>query len=151
MKGRTIPAADKHDGIDGEPAWSAVLERNERCDGQFVYAVGSTGVYCRPSCPSRRPNRKNVTFFLTPDDAERAGYRACRRCLPRSVAPSPAAEAVQRACTYIESHLDESVTLAALGREVGVSPSHLQRTFKKIVGVSPKEFARTALNFSSFS
>jgi len=123
----------------GDPRWAAVLERDARQDGRFVYAVKSTGVYCRPSCPSRRPRRENVAFFGAPEEAERAGYRACRRCAPRS-SMAPAARTVQRACAYLDAHLDEPVTLEALGRAVGVSPYHLQKTFKRVTGVSPKEY-----------
>jgi AraC family transcriptional regulator, regulatory protein of adaptative response / methylated-DNA-[protein]-cysteine methyltransferase len=123
----------------GDPRWAAVLERDTRQDGRFVYAVASTGVYCRPSCPSRRPRRENVAFFSAPEEAERAGYRACRRCAPKS-SMAPAERTVQRACAYLEAHLDEPVTLSALGHEVGMSPYHLQRMFKRVTGVSPKEF-----------
>jgi len=119
--------------------WAAVLERDSRQDGRFVYAVSSTGVYCRPSCPSRRPRRENVEFFSGPEEAERAGFRACRRCAPKS-SMAPAARTVQRACAYLDSHLDEPVTLAALGDALGVSPYHLQRMFKRVTGVSPKEY-----------
>jgi AraC family transcriptional regulator, regulatory protein of adaptative response / methylated-DNA-[protein]-cysteine methyltransferase len=122
-----------------DPRWKAVLERDSRQDGRFVYAVASTGVYCRPSCPSRRPRRENVAFFSAPEEAERAGYRACRRCAPKS-SLAPAERMVQRACAYLEAHLDEPVTLETLGRAVGVSPYHLQRMFKRVTGVSPKEF-----------
>src|SRR5438105_5069032 len=83
-----------------------------------VYAVSSTGVYCRPSCPSRRPRRENVEFFGGPAEAEQAGYRACRRCAPKS-SMAPAARTVQRACAYLDAHLDEPVTLAALGDALG--------------------------------
>jgi AraC family transcriptional regulator of adaptative response/methylated-DNA-[protein]-cysteine methyltransferase len=119
--------------------WAAVLERDSRQDGRFVYAVSSTGVYCRPSCPSRRPRRENVEFFGGPAEAEQAGYRACRRCAPKG-SMAPAARTVQRACAYLDAHLDEPVTLAALGDAIGVSPYHLQRTFKRVTGVSPKEY-----------
>jgi AraC family transcriptional regulator of adaptative response/methylated-DNA-[protein]-cysteine methyltransferase len=116
-----------------------VLERDARQDGRFVYAVATTGVYCRPSCPSRRPRRENVAFFSGPEAAEGAGYRACRRCAPES-SLAPAERTVQRACAYLEAHLDEPVTLEALGREIGVSPYHLQKMFKRMTGVSPKEY-----------
>jgi AraC family transcriptional regulator of adaptative response/methylated-DNA-[protein]-cysteine methyltransferase len=126
-----------------DPRWAAVLERDARQDGRFVYAVASTGVYCRPSCPSRRPRRENVAFFAAAEEAERAGYRACRRCAPKSAA-APAEQTVRQACAYLEAHLDAGidrpVTLATLGREVGMSPFHLQRLFKRVTGVSPKEY-----------
>lgn len=127
--------------MDETSAWDAVLGRDARRDGQFVYAVATTGVYCRPSCPSRRPRRESVRFFLAPEEAERAGFRACRRCRPRDGA-APEARLVERACAYLETHLDEPVTLETLGQALGVSPWHLQRTFKRLTGVSPKEMVR---------
>jgi AraC family transcriptional regulator of adaptative response/methylated-DNA-[protein]-cysteine methyltransferase len=122
-----------------DPRWTAVLERDTRQDGRFVYAVATTGVFCRPSCPSRRPRRENVELFSGPEEAERAGYRACRRCAPKS-AVAPAERMVREACAYLEAHLDEPVTLETLGREIGVSPFHLQRMFKRVTGVSPKAY-----------
>jgi AraC family transcriptional regulator of adaptative response/methylated-DNA-[protein]-cysteine methyltransferase len=122
--------------------WEATLRRDPRMDGFFYYAVLSTGVYCRPSCPSRRPKRENVLFFREREAAQRAGFRACRRCQPaRAGAEHPHAGLVRRVCRYIESHLDRPVTLAALGREVSASPFHLQRTFKSVTGISPRAYA----------
>ena len=124
-----------------DDAWRAVERRDPRFDGRFVYAVRSTRIYCRPSCPSRRPARAHVTFFSAPDDAEHAGYRACRRCRPRDItAAPPAAVAVERARRYLESHADRLVPLAEIAGEVGMSPFHLQRTFKRLLGVSPREY-----------
>lgn len=125
---------------DPETAWEAVLGRNRGYDGAFVYAVRSTGVYCRPSCPSRRPARRHVTFFATPDAAERAGYRACRRCRPQESGPIGAERRVRVAARYLAAHLDERVTLARLARLFGMSPFHLQRIFKRVMGLTPKEF-----------
>lgn len=121
--------------------WQAVLARDAGQDGKFVFAVSSTGVYCRPSCPSRRPRRENVTFFGKPDEAERAGYRACLRCRPRAIGGSARMELVKAVCRYIEQHLDEPVTLVRLGSEFRQSPFHLQRTFKAILGVTPRAYA----------
>lgn len=118
--------------------WQLVLERDAMADGQFVYAVRSTGVYCRPTCPSRRPKPQNVEFFDSPKDAERAGYRPCLRCHPRSA--SPQSEAVTAACRYLQSKADCKVTLPELGRQVKLSPFHLQRLFKEMTGVSPREY-----------
>ena len=126
--------------LDGEEAWRAVEQRDARFDGQFVYAVQSTRIYCRPSCPSRRPSRARVSFYSAPDAAEQAGFRACRRCHPREAGLAPNAAVVERARAYIEKHPDETVTLASLASAVGVSPFHLQRTFKRVVGVSPREY-----------
>ena len=119
-------------------AWRAVVRRDASQDGRFVFAVATTGVYCRPSCAARRPNRENVTFFAGPPEAEAAGFRACLRCKPASAEPPSAVRAVQRAIAFLETHADEPVPLAALARVAGLSPFHLQRTFKKLVGVSPK-------------
>lgn len=124
---------------DPETAWAAVLGRDAKFDGRFVYAVASTGVYCRPTCPSRRPRRSNVRFFAVPGEAEEAGFRACRRCRPGET--SRQAEAVRLACGYLESHPDETPSLNDLAREVGMSPWHLHRTFKAALGLSPKQYA----------
>src|SRR5262245_26493803 len=126
--------------LDPEAAWAAVLARDGRLDGRFVYAVASTGVYCRPTCPSRRPRRENVRFFAAPAEAESAGFRPCRRCRPRP-GESPRAEIVRRACAFLEANLEGGATLADLAREVGLSPYHLQRTFKAATGLSPKQYA----------
>ena len=133
-----------------EARWQAVLSRDQRFDGAFVFAVRSTGIYCRPSCPSRRPRRAQVTFFPLPEAAEGAGFRSCLRCRPReATATLPAVEAVRRACRHIEEHGDEPLTLRALASLVGMSPYHLQRVFKRIVGVSPREY-REALRVGKF-
>jgi len=121
--------------------WNTVLARDRNADGSFVYAVSSTGIYCRPSCASRRPHRDRVVFFDTPGDAERAGYRACRRCHPADVAaPDPWIDRVRRACVYL-ANVDGHVSLARLASRLGGSPYHFQRSFKRIVGVSPREYA----------
>ena len=124
-----------------ERLWQAVLARDAGADGAFVYAVRTTGVYCRPSCPSRRPRRTSVSFFPTPDSAELANYRACRRCDPRAgVAPTAGLDRVRRACEYITAHADAPLGLAALAAHVGFSPFHLQRTFARLVGISPRAY-----------
>jgi AraC family transcriptional regulator of adaptative response/methylated-DNA-[protein]-cysteine methyltransferase len=124
-----------------EQWWDAVVARDASRDGQFCFAVASTGVYCRPSCPARRPRRENVSFFRSPEEAERAGYRACLRCKPKAASANRQAVLVKTICRYIEQHLDEAVTLARLSQEFGQSPFHLQRTFKKALGISPKAYA----------
>ena len=131
---------DKASVFDPARSWTAVIQRNRRFDGHFVYAVTSTRIYCRPSCPSRRPRREHAMFFRMPDLAEQAGYRACRRCDPRS-AVSLTERRVQHVRRYLEAHFDTPVTLKTLAREVGMSPCHLQRTFKQFIGVSPKAYA----------
>ena len=120
--------------------WTAVLGRDEASDGRFVYAVASTGIYCRPSCPSRRPRRNQVRFFSSPSAAETEGFRACRRCEPRKSEPD-ARRRVREAREYLDRHLDETVTLERLGAAVGLSPYHLQRSFRRQTGMSPKAYA----------
>jgi AraC family transcriptional regulator of adaptative response/methylated-DNA-[protein]-cysteine methyltransferase len=106
-----------------------------------VYAVSSTRIYCRPSCASRRPTRSHVEFFNEPGEAERAGYRPCRRCRPNEpTAPDPWIDKIRLACRYL-ANIDGRPTLATLARHVGGSPYHLQRKFKRFVGVTPREFA----------
>ena len=124
---------------DGE-AWRAVEQRDARYDGRFVYAVRSTRVYCRPSCPSRRPLRANVAFFDAPEAAEHAGYRPCLRCAPREDRALSNASAVSRARAYLDTHIGESTSLAQLARHAGLSAPYLQRAFKRTFGVSPKEY-----------
>src|SRR5687767_4106748 len=120
--------------------WQAVLDRDRGRDGDFVFAVSTTGIYCRPSCPARRPRRENVSFFADPAAAERAGFRACRRCRPKS-GLSPHEELVARATTWLDAHVEERVTLPRLAAALGVSPGHLQRTFTRVTGVSPRMYA----------
>lgn len=120
--------------------WHAVQFRDACQDGRFVFAVSSTGVYCRPSCPSRRPRRENVSFFRQPAEAELAGYRACLRCRPKSVGNGQAST-IKAICRYIEQHLDEPLTLSRLGKEFRQSPFHLQRSFKAGLGITPKAYA----------
>ncbi len=128
--------------MQNSECWQAVLNRDRTCDGQFVYAVRSTGVYCRPSCPSRRPRQEQVSFFASPAEAEQAGFRACRRCQPDKLAPDdPNRATVQQMCRYLEQPLDHLPTLSDLSGQFHLSPYHLQRTFKRIVGVSPRQYA----------
>ncbi|HEX8035281.1 MAG TPA: bifunctional DNA-binding transcriptional regulator/O6-methylguanine-DNA methyltransferase Ada [Ktedonobacterales bacterium] len=119
--------------------WARVIARDRAADGTFVYAVRSTGVYCRPSCPSRRPLRANVRFFAEAQAAEREGFRACRRCQPDALQDDQS-EAIRRVREYIEAHLDEDLSLAALSQVAYLSPTHLQRTFKRITGVTPRQY-----------
>jgi AraC family transcriptional regulator of adaptative response/methylated-DNA-[protein]-cysteine methyltransferase len=122
--------------------WEALETRDNHMDGVFYYAVISTGVYCRPSCPSRRPRRENVIFFQRSDAAERAGFRACMRCKPeRERARDAQSELVEKICRYLEAHLDETVTLDGLSRQLSLSPFHLQRTFKAATGITPRAYA----------
>ena len=117
--------------------WLAVTSRDVRANGRFVYAVRTTGVFCRPSCPSRRPRRANVRFFDDGDAAERAGFRACRKCSGRT---DSLPEAVRRACRLIED-ADDVPTLAAIAEAIGLSPSHFHRLFTRSLGVTPRAYA----------
>ncbi len=122
--------------------WQAVLARDRASDGRFVYAVRSTGIYCRPSCPARRPRRHQVEFFDLPALAERAGFRACRRCKPDGAAMGdPTRELAQQVCRLIDQRPDGDVSLETLSAAVGKSPYYLHRTFKRVVGVTPREYA----------
>lgn len=126
-------------GLD--PRWKPLSERDAGADGSFVYGVTSTGVYCRPSCPSRRPRADRVRFFDTVSDARQAGFRACKRCQPDTVGlAKPGVDAVRRASAYLAAHASHPVTLAQLARVAAMSPHHLQRRFKAIVGLSPREY-----------
>jgi len=124
-----------------DPRWEAVLARDPAVDGAFVYAVSSTGIYCRPSCPSRRPAPDRVRFFDSPDDAEQAGYRECRRCRPRSARRDVVL--AEQVTAIIDAWEEGAPTLEDLSERTGVSPYHLQRTFKRVTGVTPAAYART--------
>jgi AraC family transcriptional regulator of adaptative response/methylated-DNA-[protein]-cysteine methyltransferase len=126
---------------NNDQRWQAVVARDRALDGEFVFAVSSTGVYCKPSCSARRPRRENVSFFAAPDQAEKAGYRACLRCRPKSVSGNEQADNVKAICRFIEQHIDEPITLELLGREFRQSPFHLQRRFKATLGITPREYA----------
>jgi AraC family transcriptional regulator of adaptative response/methylated-DNA-[protein]-cysteine methyltransferase len=130
--------------VNEATAWESVLQRDASADDRFLYAVTTTGIYCRPSCPSRRPKRDNVAFFSSAAAAEEAGFRACQRCRPnRAKAPH---RAIERAREYIDTHIadlgEERITLELLGEESGLSPYHLQRKFKEIVGLTPAQYVR---------
>lgn len=133
--------------LNNKEKWTMVLARNVRGDGQFVYAVKSTGVFCRPSCPSRRPRREQVEFFDSVQEASRAGYRECRRCTPSQ--RNAQMEKVQAACHYIDANLERTVSLEEISRHAGLSPFHFQRLFKRTLGVSPRQYqqARRAGKF----
>lgn len=123
-----------------DPRWSSVVHRDAAADGTFVYAVKTTGVYCRPSCSSRTARPKNVNFYASPADAEAAGYRACQRCHPRGQSPAEAnAAAVAEACRLIEE-AEELPKLDDLAARLGMSPFYFHRRFKAITGLTPKAY-----------
>ena len=129
--------------LDPQQLWAAVLSRDASFDGHFVYAVRSTGIYCRPICPSRRPVQSQALFFAAADEARQAGYRACRRCHPDT--PDGDADLVRRACEYIDECVGDRnavPSLTELINAVGVGPSRLVRVFKNETGLSPAQYAR---------
>jgi len=126
--------------LGSEAKWRLVLARDRASDGRFVYAVTSTGIYCRPSCPSRRPARRFVQFFDLPTEAHDAGFRPCLRCKPDTRGSAPDIDKIRRACVFIDGHLDERLTLDAIAKEIGLSPFHLQRSFKRCMGISPRQY-----------
>ena len=128
-----------HDSSDA--LWHACVDRDRAYDGRLIIGVRTTGIYCRPSCPARKPRRENVLFFAAPELARQAGFRPCKRCRPdRETLRDPAAERALSICHYIRSAIDEPVTLARLGKRFSLSPAHLQRVFKQYVGLSPLEY-----------
>lgn len=127
-----------------DDCWEAVKQRSREADGSFVYAVKTTGVYCRPSCPSRAAKFENVRFFETPDEAEEQGYRACLRCSPKGLSSDQEMAAiVAQACRLIEES-EEGLKLEELAESVGVSPHHFHRQFKKFTGLTPKAWSEAA-------
>lgn len=125
--------------FDEEQLWQFCLSRDTSMDGVFVMAVKSTGVYCRPSCSARRPKRERVVFFADADEAEAAGFRPCRRCHPRLAMRDKTAELVRRACEYLEA--EEPPRLPEIGRQIGVNASQLHRMFKRVLGLTPGQYA----------
>lgn len=130
--------------------WRSVLAHDRSADGTFVYGVRSTGIYCRPSCPSRRPGRNQVVFFALPEAAERQGFRECRRCKPRKAGMrDPKVATVASVCRHIEARLtsDETsgaasaITLSALSSSTGMSRHQLERTFRGVMGITPRQYA----------
>jgi AraC family transcriptional regulator, regulatory protein of adaptative response / methylated-DNA-[protein]-cysteine methyltransferase len=131
----TIPMSPD---INPDRAWTIVQSRNPQADGQLFYGVRSTRIFCRPSCPSRRPVRTNVEFFPDLIQALRAGYRPCKRCNPAGIAPE--AQMIQTLCDHLNRNFDHPVKLAELARIVGLSPFTVQRLFQRVLGISPAQY-----------
>jgi AraC family transcriptional regulator, regulatory protein of adaptative response / methylated-DNA-[protein]-cysteine methyltransferase len=142
---RAVGIGNNNDNKDHDFRWLAVLDRDRSLDGKFVFAVATTGIFCRPSCPAKRPRPENVQFFDDALSAEQAGYRACLRCRPKAIGGNPQSAKVRAICRYIEQHVihqetEDRLTLKLLAKEFQLSPFHLQRTFKSILGISPKAY-----------
>ena len=135
----TPQAADRY--------WQATIHRDPSADGSFFFAVRSTHVYCRPTCPARRPLRSNTVFFRTPQEAERQGFRPCRRCRPKQ--QDSATALVQRVAVVISTAQEESLRLGELAAQVHSSPAQIRRAFHRVTGISPKEFEQ-ALRLARF-
>src|SRR6478672_7779398 len=126
--------------INPEQCWKAVEGHDGNFDGAFFFGVMTTGVYCRPSCPSRRPLRQNVRFYQTAGEAERDGLRPCLRCRPAEGSGDPAAKRIRELCRYLEANPEQAPDLADLAARAGLSRFHLQRSFKAVAGVTPKQY-----------
>src|ERR1700757_3480036 len=146
MTPSTLRAATEKRYGPAAARWRAVRSRDRGADGLFVYAVRSTGVFCRPSCPSRKPNPSQIVFFPLPEAAEQQGFRECRRCKPRTVnLRDPRTKAVAQVCREIDSRVregnDAPVTLSALSAPLGISPHQLERAFRSVMGITPRQYA----------
>lgn len=131
--------------IIDDPRYAQLTARDPSADGKFYYAVKSTGVFCRPSCPARPARPENILFFDTAQAAQDAGFRACRRCHPLAIdGRDPATEAMRRVAAFIDAHADRPLPLKVLAEQAGLSPFHLQRTFKAVIGVSPRDYQAAA-------
>jgi AraC family transcriptional regulator of adaptative response/methylated-DNA-[protein]-cysteine methyltransferase len=127
---------------DEESFWKAMQSRDPRYDSRFVYGVRSTKIFCRPICPSRKPkNRNQVLFFASPSNAREAGFRPCGRCKPEEASSrGQKIQTIEKLCEFINENSGQKLTLDKLSEESGMSPFHLQRTFKKVIGLSPREY-----------
>ena len=143
MDRRTAEAVSNLARLDADTAWAAFMRRDRAWDGRIIGAVKTTGIYCKPSCPAKRPKRDSVEFFTTGDEARKAGYRSCMRCKPDEVARDR--DAIARAVRLIEQ-AEEPLSLTDLAEAVGYAPHHFQRIFKRDLGVSPAHYARALRN-----
>ena len=145
---RPLARTHAHPGLlpqagEGEDAWAAFMRRDRSWDGRVIGAVKTTGIYCKPSCPAKRPKREHVEFFVSGEEARAAGFRACLRCKPDEVGRDR--EAVAKAVQLIEQ-VEEAPSLTEIADAVGYAPHHFQRIFKRDLGVSPAEYARGLRN-----
>ena len=140
---RPLAVAEQLPKLSQRRCWEAVASRDSLYDRAFVYAVRSTGIYCRPSCPSRRPQRKQVVFFRAPEWAEREGFRPCRRCHPREVPWQSESRLIAAACRLIEQNSVDPIRMASVARRLSVSPFRLQRMFRKFLGITPGSYAHS--------
>lgn len=138
MTDRTFPL----NYADQNALWDAFHDRDRAPIGQLYMAVRTTGIYCRPGCPARSPKRENVRFFATQTAAERAGFRACKRCKPRDTMCDPRLVVVEDACRWIEDNVEEDVSLAALSAALCVGPQTIQRAFRDVLGLTPRAYSR---------
>lgn len=139
MEVTTPTATDSYSLMTDDERWQAVVSKDDRFDGAFYTCVHTTGIYCRPTCPTPPPKRTNVSFAPTIAAAEAQGFRPCKRCQPEKPL-APHKELAARVSRHIEDHLDGDLSLTAIGKALGVSPAHLQRSFKRVMGVSPREY-----------
>jgi len=131
--------------LNSDQCWEAIQKRDRAQDGHFYFGVMTTGVYCRPSCAARKPLRKNVRFYETPEQAEKDGLRPCLRCRPLAASGAdPHTERIRELCRHIESHSGEPLKLRDLARCANLSPFHLQRSFKAVTGLTPKQYREAA-------
>jgi AraC family transcriptional regulator of adaptative response/methylated-DNA-[protein]-cysteine methyltransferase len=128
--------------LDYASKLQGVMEKDELMDGQFVFAVRSTHIYCNPSCPSRRPKKSLIEFYDTPTDAEQQGYRPCRRCKPHETSTSLHSQLVKEVCDYIDKNLRNRLTLGTIGARFKISPFHLHRTFKRVTGMTLHDYVQ---------
>jgi len=125
-----------------EDLWKAVRKRDYRYDNSFVFGVKSTKIYCRPSCPAKTPLRDHIFYFLSARSAEEAGFRACKRCRPNDESfITLRRKRIEDACAYMNQNLNSKLSLSELGKHFGMSPYHFQRTFKRFVGITPRQYA----------
>jgi AraC family transcriptional regulator, regulatory protein of adaptative response / methylated-DNA-[protein]-cysteine methyltransferase len=143
MKRRTAKMRQaERTGTTPDSRWAALQRRDPLAEGQFVYAVVTTGVYCRPTCPSRLPNFQNVRFFPAGEEARRAGFRPCKRCKPDSAPEEHAAAAITKAAALIEA-AESAPDFKAIAKAAGMSRHHFHRTFKRLLGLTPGAYYRS--------